>query len=185
MRMSLSRLGHPSIAIIPFYCLFFVCCGILDYKYIKNYEGPELPSGQVAKLYLDRGDWEKPAARLPVSFEVDGKPHRNSLNSIPDTPCLLIVPGEHDVILLAEPHRVVLREEGIHVAGIKVVRETFNTLNPSPDRHIFKFNAEKGREYVLAQERSEVYLDSMYIIFWIEDKISKNRITEEFRFDWK
>lgn len=185
MRMSLSRLGHPSIAIIPFYCLFFVCCGILDYKYIKNYEGPELPSGQVAKFYLDRGDWEKPAARLPVSFEVDGKPHRNSLNSIPDTPCLLILPGEHEVILLAEPRTVVFESEKMSFGNEKRWTETSKTFYPSPDRHVFKFNAEKGREYVLAQDRSDIYFDSSYIIFWIEDKIKKNKISDEFRFDWK
>ena len=182
MRKSLSRLGHSVIFVIPFFCMFFVC-GCINFNYIKAFEGPDLPANQIAKLYLDKGLWFKPDRDRPISFVVDGKPYE-VVEVTELTPCLLILPGEHEVRILPKPQKFV------DLLGKPIYKDSnyYNAIRytavPTPELHILKFYAEKGGEYLVAEK----YPDSFqwdYMIFWIEDMLSKKRITEEVRFEWK
>jgi hypothetical protein len=162
--------------------LFFVY-GCLNYKYVKAFEGPDVPTNQIAKLYLDKGKWTKPDRNRPISFVIDGKPYKYDLSDL--TPCLFILPGEHEIIILPERQRFTesTRDSSYYAAPHFYTATTWNVY-PIPNQHILRFNAEKGREYLVAEK----YPDSWnwdYMIFWIEDGLSKNRITDEVRFDWK
>jgi len=179
MRKSLSRLGHFVILIILFFCLLFVY-SCINYQYIKAFEGSDLPANQIAKLYLDKGFWFRAYRDRPISFVLDGKPYEE----VELTPCLLILPGEHELRILPKPQKFVdplskpIDKDGTYYDAIRY------TAVPTPELHILNFIAEKGREYLLAEK----YPDSLkldYMIFWIEDKGSNNKITEEVRFEWK
>ena len=171
------RLRRNFIYFMPLYCLLFVCC----FTYIQDYEGPKLPSSQTARLYLDKGWWREAGYLLPISAEVDGKPR--NIYKDPSAECLLLLPGEHVVTLLAEPHTESARGEYRDPQGITTPVIVEVKIWPTPQQHFLKFKAEKGGEYLIGQGKS----DSAHMngVFWIEDKISKKRITGEFLFEWK
>lgn len=161
--------------LMPLYCLLFVCC----YAYVQDYEGPKLTSSQTAKLYLDKGWWTKADDIWPISVEVDGKPRNIYKDGAAE--CLLLLPGEHEVTLVGEPRTEVSWEEYRNPDGTTIPVKIEFII--APQRHILKFNAEKGGEYLIGQRSSDSAHKSA--VFWIEDKISKKRMTGEFLFDWK
>jgi hypothetical protein len=175
MKKHLSRIVHIACIIISF-PLLLLTTRCANYTFFKTFDGPDRPAARVAKLFLDKGFWTRPDRDRPISFVVDGKLYEPySLDK--RTPCLLLLPGEHEVIIRPLPQ---LRTKESGEAKTGVLYKVF----PTPAQHLFKLTVAEGGEYLVAED----YPDSWewnYMIFWIEDRISKKRITEEIRFEWK